>query len=86
MPKAFSVLRISSTIVLNSSGSIEKAASGPPIALLKMKCFSTIFAPNATAATATECPIEWSERPATTLKRLVISGIVKTLASSKGVG
>ena len=42
---------------LNSSGSSEKAESGPPSDRFKIKCFSIIDAPNATLATATPIPL-----------------------------
>ena len=59
----------SSTSILNSSGSDEKLASGPPSNLLRVICFSIIVAPNVIAATATVEPMVWSDRPIGTSKR-----------------
>jgi len=44
------------TIAANSCGSRENAASGPPNFLSRMKCFSIMQAPRATAASDTAMP------------------------------
>ena len=46
----------SRTRAVNSAGSRLKAASGPPSARARVKCFSMIAAPSATAATAAAVP------------------------------
>ena len=57
VPKARSVVRMASTIPLNSCGSIENSLSGPFRDRDKVRCFSMIQAPSVTAATATALPI-----------------------------
>ena len=86
VPNAFSAVRTASTIALNSCGSSENALSGPGMDRDKVRCFSMMQAPNATAATGTAIPIVWSDSPAGTPKRRDISGIVRKFISSGGAG
>ena len=55
---ASSTVLMSRTMALYSCGVMEKEASGFSISRLMQKCFSTIFAPSATAATALMEPKE----------------------------
>ncbi|MBA7580517.1 hypothetical protein ES708_22409 [subsurface metagenome] len=85
-PKAFSTSLTDFTIALNSLGSKEKVASGPPNDLSKVKCFSIIEAPKATDAIGTDIPKVWSDNPTTVLKVSAKLGMVRKFTSSKGVG
>ncbi len=51
------------TSAASSSGSSENAESGPPSARRRVKCFSIMQAPSATAAIATSMPSVWSDSP-----------------------
>lgn len=54
--KGFSMIRIFFTISANSSGSMEKAPSGPPSLRRRVRCFSTILTPRAMEPAATGRP------------------------------
>jgi hypothetical protein len=85
-PRAFQALRVSSHRALNSAGSRLNAASGPPSARARVKCFSTAQAPRDTAATEAAVPGVWSDRPIGQPNRAAMSTMVRTLASSKLAG
>ena len=59
---------------------------GPGSERDKVRCFSMMHAPSATAATGTATPIVWSESPAGTSKRRANSGIVRRFISSAAAG
>ena len=71
-----STVLMSRTMALYSWGVMEKEASGFSISRLMQKCFSTIFAPSATAVTALTNPREWSDRPTGNPKRFFMSCMV----------
>ena len=79
-------LGAAATMAVNSFSSSENEASGPPIDLSRMKCFSITFAPKATATTGATMPVVWSDRPTSTPNRFLRSGRVNKLASSMGAG
>ena len=75
------------TIFLSSSGSKLALWSGPFKFLSKVKCFSTILAPKATAASGQLMPKLWSEKPIL-WRGNSFCKVCKALkfTSSKGVG
>lgn len=77
---------MASTIARSSSGSREKALSGPGVARESVKCFSTMQAPSATAAAGAAMPIVWSDRPAGSRYRSASSRIPRRFISSGGAG
>ncbi len=85
-PRIFSTSLIDDTISLSSSVDSDALWSGPGISWSRVKCFSIISAPRATAAIGTSIPLVWSLYPTPAHPNSFSESIARRLTASCGVG